>query len=90
MHSNSGCLMSYTRGIVKDSDCPCSNPNRRTVNHAVTIVGYGKSDPKYGDRDDCNEYWIIKNSWGPEWGESGLFRLCMDDEGYDKMPVGVC
>lgn len=89
MHSNAGCLMSYSNGIIKESDCPCSNP-KRMVNHAVTIVGYGDSDPKYGDRDDCNSFWVIKNSWGPDWGESGTFRLCMDYEGENKTPVGIC
>jgi len=34
-----------------------------TLNHAVLAVGYdGKS-------------WKIKNSWGPNWGESGYLRI---------------
>lgn len=33
--------------------------------HAVTIVGY----------DANQEYWICKNSWGDNWGESGFFRI---------------
>ena len=32
-------------------------------NHAVTLVGWGK------------DYWIMKNSWGPQWGESGYMRI---------------
>jgi C1A family cysteine protease len=34
-------------------------------NHMVTIVGY----------DDAEQAWIIKNSWGPDWGENGFFRM---------------
>jgi C1A family cysteine protease len=34
-------------------------------NHAVAIVGY----------NDTEKYWICKNSWGTEWGESGWFRI---------------
>jgi C1A family cysteine protease len=33
--------------------------------HAVLIVGY----------DDVNQYFIVKNSWGSGWGESGYFNI---------------
>lgn len=33
--------------------------------HAVLIVGW----------DDAEEAWICKNSWGPNWGEEGWFRI---------------
>lgn len=44
MYSNQKCLIPYKSGILKDSDCHCSNTEKETVNHAVTIVGYGKVD----------------------------------------------
>lgn len=33
--------------------------------HTVTIVGW----------DDSLQCWIVKNSWGTGWGESGYFRI---------------
>ncbi|KAF7082393.1 hypothetical protein CFC21_086266 [Triticum aestivum] len=38
--------------------------------HSMTMVGYGTTD-----ETDPIDYWIIKNSWGPKWGEDGYIRL---------------
>lgn len=35
--------------------------NNRSVNHVVVLVGW----------DDKKQAWLIKNSWGPNWGENG-------------------
>ena len=42
------------------------------VDHCVAIVGYGDT------------YYIVKNSWGTEWGESGYVRVGFGDG------AGIC
>ena len=83
-------LQFYSKGILTELFLFCSNP-RKEVNHGITVVGYGtvNSNDKvhFGH---CEEYWIIKNSWGSSWGEKGYFRLCMDGAGNWLTPMGTC
>jgi cathepsin L len=41
----------------------CTGSTGAEINHAVQAVGYSA------------DYWIIRNSWGTSWGESGFIRL---------------
>lgn len=63
----------YTGGVINSASCGT------TLDHGVLVVGYG-SDVKDGD------YWILKNSWGTSWGESGFFRIAKTD----KNGAGIC
>jgi cathepsin L len=55
----------YGSGVLVDDTC---NSNCGSVNHGVVVVGYG-TDPEQGD------FWLLKNSWGADWGEAGYIRL---------------
>jgi hypothetical protein len=37
--------------------------------HAVSIIGY----------DDSSQCFIVKNSWGTDWGEKGFFRIAYSE-----------
>jgi hypothetical protein len=87
MHSNPRCLMGYQSGILTEADCSCSSEKNGMVNHAVTMVGYGKVE----NNPNCEGYWLIKNSWGPNWGDKGLFKLCIPHPEEDsRLPTGTC
>ncbi|XP_063369908.1 cathepsin K-like [Cydia amplana] len=52
----------YRSGVFYDPTCVDDY-----VGHAITIVGYGSRDG--------TDYWIVKNSYGEQWGEDGYMLL---------------
>lgn len=56
-------FQAYSSGIYdKGSDCFVFN-----INHGVCCVGYGT--------ENGVDYWIVRNSWGTNWGEDGFVRM---------------
>jgi len=52
--------------------------------HAVKIIGWGVEDGK--------KYWLTANSWNPDWGMSGFFKILRgtDECGFeDEVNGGV-
>jgi len=47
---------------------PCTT----SLDHGILIVGYGVETDIF---DQTMPYWIVKNSWGEDWGESGYLRI---------------
>lgn len=56
----------YGGGILK-------NCNDFVMDHAVQLVGYGS--------ESGQDYWLVRNSWGASWGESGYIRMARFGEG---------
>lgn len=55
-------FMSYRSGVFS---CPVNFTTAyASINHAVELVGM-----------DCNGNYIVKNSWGTSWGESGYATI---------------
>jgi C1A family cysteine protease len=70
-----------TYGTVYDCD-ECT-----AASHMVSIIGWDDSVPHFETETPGTGAWLVKNSWGTAWGNSGYFWLaynssCMEEIAY--------
>ena len=54
-------LEAYTGGIYQDTT------GDQNIVHDISVVGFGV--------ENGVKYWVVRNSWGSHWGESGFVRV---------------
>jgi cathepsin B len=54
-------FLTYKSGVYKHTT------GSELGGHAVEMVGWGV--------EDGQDYWLIKNSWNPSWGDGGFFKI---------------
>ena len=63
-----------------DGSYTLHHPGTEAPNHNVLIVGWDDSFPHAGGAGG----WIVKNSWGTDWGDSGYFTIA-----YGSASIGM-
>lgn len=63
----------YSDGVITDHSCGTN------LDHGVLIVGYGI--------ENGISYWLVKNSWGSDWGEEGYVKIGRSNSTNDP---GIC
>ncbi len=86
-HHNFGRSTRFLKKIVGVYDEPACSP--QNLDHGVLVVGYGVEQDsgkldKICSRVNCDmfklvipgkEYWLVKNSWGTQWGDQGFIKM---------------
>jgi hypothetical protein len=57
----------YTGGVMDSAECGTN------LDHAVAAVGYGT------DSESGKDYYIVRNSWGASWGDSGYIKIAAEE-----------
>jgi C1A family cysteine protease len=73
VQADSAVFQHYSSGVLTDPKCGTS------LNHGVLAVGYGT--------ENGQKYWLVKNSWGTGWGDSGYIKIARTESTND---AGIC
>ena len=55
----------YKSGVITGNECGTN------LDHGVLLVGYGEENDTL--------YWLVKNSWGSDWGDNGYVKILRDN-----------
>lgn len=74
-----GAIQVYTDFYYYKSGVYRHVSGKKEGGHAIAIVGY----------NDAGQYWIVKNSWGTSWGESGYVKIGYGQVDIEKYVIAI-
>lgn len=60
----------YSGGLFYDQRCRTDY-----LSHAITVVGYGTMS-------NGQDYWLVRNSWGANWGDNGYIYMARNQNNH--------
>lgn len=66
IQADSRIFQAYSSGVLNSPECGTN------IDHGVLAVGYGTSP-------EGLEYFLVKNSWGEQWGDQGFIKIAATD-----------
>lgn len=71
----------------------CDDASTHLPDHAVSIIGwddnYDKNNFIEGHRPTSNGAWIVRNSWGTQYGDKGIFYVSYEDANVAAVMHGI-
>lgn len=70
------------------------------LDHAIQVVGYSLENGRHVAKRSAIQiiyyfifldpipYWIVRNTWGKDWGEDGYLRLSLGSNTCGMSPIG--
>ena len=69
--------MHYSKNYLNTDQVSYYMPDSKGMNHDIVVVGWNDTYSRYNFKNTPpgDGAFIIRNSWGPDWGEDGYFYL---------------
>ena len=88
------CFINSSKNYFTSDTCSffCFSPSK--VTHAVLLVGWDDNFPKENFKGNTqpqnNGAWLVKNSWGEDWGDNGYCWLSYEDKSLCEAACYFC
>ena len=81
--------MFYSDAYLSNDGISYYLPQDKGMNHEVTIVGWDDNYPKekFNTKPPGDGAFIVRNSWGPDWGENGYFYVSYYDASFARNTI---